>query len=169
MLRLLPTVVNPMRSQHQPDETDPRLNGLLRDALSPESIPGGVPADLADRIVAATGDKLVPGRPSVIARIGLRRLGAVAAAVFVAVSVGILITAGSSVKTARSLNEIEADLQTLAAYPGLNEPIDQELRLLEMEMDLTFADAGFDLDRQALDDELNQWEQELEQDQFEIF
>ena len=60
--------------------TDPELDALLDEALSPQSIPGGVPVDLTERIVARTEPLLRSRGDSVIARIGSRRWALAAAA-----------------------------------------------------------------------------------------
>ena len=159
-----------MNTPHQSDETDPQLDALLSEALSPQSVAGGVPDDLTERILAATQDKLAASHPSVLARIGSRKLGSLAAAAaLVAASVGIVLFLGSPQNTTQPLIQIETDMQTLADYTGPNEPIDHDIQLFETELEMAMADTEFDLDRESLENDFEQWDLELDQNLSEIF
>ena len=66
----------------EPEVTDPKLDAMLDEALSPFEIPGGIPNDLTERLVSATAGRLPGQSPrGVVARIGsftgVERLGGV--------------------------------------------------------------------------------------------
>ncbi len=69
---------------------DPNLDALLDEALSPDAIPGGIPAGLTDRILARTVP-IIARKQSVIARIGVLRIASMAAMLLVGVTVALLM------------------------------------------------------------------------------
>ena len=150
----------------QPDPPDdPQFDALLRRTLAPERVGRDMPADLADRIVAATRYRLNPaGRAGVIARIGPPLVRAVVAAAVI----GVVVTVGSIINTARSLVDLQTQLNQLTAYTGPDAAIDEQLQLLATEIDLALANADLD-DYERFEDELAEWQLELEPDLSGLF
>ena len=114
--------------EREPFETDPRFDRLLDEALSPQSLPGAVPKDLAKRIVARTVNRL-PGRSrGVLARIGPAKIRAIAAAIVVAASLGIIATLTGIFRDVHEIRGIERELSELASFEQAVDPIDQEIQ-----------------------------------------
>ena len=155
---------------------DPRMEALLDEALSAESVPGGIPPGLAERIVQRTGETLAaaasdetgltptsarPGQPrrqptavGVLARIGPTQIRALAAAIVLAASIGVVIAAALIVRDARHMIDIRHDLHDLAQYEPPAEPIDQELVWLDTQLQLALNDANWAATQYLIDDGL---------------
>ena len=93
---------------------DPRLEALLDEALRPEAPPPG----LTGRIVARTAALLPSAHAGVLARIDhlYRWPRAVAAAMVVAASLGIALSATQIVRAAHTLVAVDRGLAALPAY-----------------------------------------------------
>ena len=120
--------------------TDQELWALLDEALGPESIPGGPPAGLCERILAATADDLKANRPAVLARISGSPLWRAAAAVALAALVGLGVFLNLDEPQQPTLAALEADLAQLNEFRFRTAPIDQEIALLAMQVELAAAD-----------------------------
>ncbi|MCE9589772.1 MAG: hypothetical protein K8S99_04540 [Planctomycetes bacterium] len=122
---------------------DDSLEPLLDEALDASSLPGGVPAGLGDRVLAATAHRL--DKPGVLARIGPRGWSAVAACVAMALSLGIWVnvplntaTPGGGTPTTLAHNDeatLKREINALAEYNGPSDAIDHDLTLLAMKFD----------------------------------
>lgn len=152
-----------MSPNQEPFESDPHVDALLDEVLGPDATPGSVPGDLADRIVAQTVDRL-PGRQrGVIARIGPHRIRAVAAALIVAASIGIVLT-GLSIFQESSSNIRQDGYITLQKefVKALETPpthrLDQEIELLAMQIDQFGSAYDGNGDSWSLEDEIDEYE-----------
>lgn len=126
---------------------DPKLDALLDDALSAESIPGGVPSDLSGRIFAMTRSSLAASQRSVLARIGPMRWAAIAALLILAAGAAIWFNVAPAKTTSSPLlaqngsatliAEIEGFIHTLTNYNGPGESIDQDLAILALQVEPT--------------------------------
>jgi len=124
-----------------------RLESLLDEALSPVSVAGPMPAELNNRILAATRGELshlrrksVPGMTGVLARIGPQWGSAIAAVWAVAISLGVFLQFGPGSASALGVTPataraIEQGLQRAGTYRGPATPIDRDLRMLAVQMD----------------------------------
>ena len=117
------------------DRFDEPLEALLDDALGPESVPGGVPADLTEKIVGATAPRL---RRGVLARIGRSTVWRVAAvAAIVCGAAALWMATSSRPPTGDWAQQVESQLARITAQDGPGQaPIDQQLALLDAEIDL---------------------------------
>ena len=137
-----------MNEKHEQDEpmmkpdgealklpADVQLDPLLDEALSAAAASGGIPDGLADRIVAATADRLPGRRRDVIGRIGPARLGtAIAAAAAIAIGLTIWFSAmpsGGNGSTEGALASIEDEVEYVVSSAALNDPFDQRLSSLQ--------------------------------------
>lgn len=145
------------------DRFDPGLDEALCDALSAESVPGGIAEDLADRIVAQTHGQLVPSRSPVIARIHSRWFGAVAAAAVIAVAMGISLMFSSPVETFGPVASV------FATGSDMNASIDREIELLDMEIELALSEGSSNFDGNLLDDEMTEWELDFYENMSDLF
>ena len=100
--------------------SDPKLDALLDEALSPDALPGGLPVGLTDRIVARTAPIIVR-RQSVIARIGILRIASMAAMLLAGVTVALIVfsqsnnpvTPGTELAIVTPTHSVAADVTTL--------------------------------------------------------
>ena len=106
---------------------DPEMESLLDEALSPQSVPGEVPRDLTDRIVAATLDDLAAPRRGVVARIGPSLIRTVAAAVIIASSVAIILMLNGIVRNVDRMETITASLAELQKYEHHPDNLDTQI------------------------------------------
>ncbi len=148
------------RDAHEQFETDPKLDTLLDDALAPKSLPGGVPGDLADRIVSATADRVMGRHHGVLARIGPARIRAVAAAVIFAASVGIIVTLASIAHDVSNMHSLNQRIAQLPQAPLAADDLDVEIAMLSAEIEqysneLWTADTSTH-DNNLIDDEMNE-------------
>ena len=153
-----------MSQNQKPFETDPHVDALLDEALAADAIPGGVPGDLADRIVAQTEDKLPGQRRGVIMRIGPQRIRAVAAALIVAASIGLVLT-GISI-----FHEINSN-NWKAGYITLQVEMDKMLKGLpthRLDQEIEFLDMQIDQFASAYDGNGGSWSLEDEIDEYEV-
>ncbi|MCX5658440.1 MAG: hypothetical protein NTW19_01805 [Planctomycetota bacterium] len=147
---------------------DPRLEALLNEALSPRQVPGGIPAGLADRIVAATLPQLGK-REGVLARIGPTfhsqlRVLALAACVVVAVSAGLWLQqggnevvspassgtgVGNGAAAAPTAASITRDLEPIARPRSTD--VDYEIAMLSARVDQAVRPASWDAGAQTAD------------------
>lgn len=119
---------------------DPQLDALLDEALAPQAVEGGVPADLAQRIYAATADRLArAGVPDVIARIGVRRFRLSAAIVLLACEVAVVALASSIAHEVRDTLVVKREFISLASYQPPVDPMDAEIDLLNRQFDAALA------------------------------
>lgn len=144
-------------------ELDPQFDALLDEAMSPFDVPGGVPADLSDRIVSATASHLPSVQHGdegddrdVAGRIGqsdasrvlvLRRIAAALilfawlGAGFIAVS--IVRDAKSNVSTLATVEQVidhvgQSTPEAMAIEDDVN-PIDSALDQLEVDIELAVS------------------------------
>lgn len=143
---------------HDEMENDPRLNALLDEALAPAS----PPEELADRIVAASLPHLRQARPSTLARIGpVTAVLATAAALAIAAGVWFASPANAPSQAQPTLASLSAELDALArAEREGSAPIDQQIEMLALQVDLTRSDRFWPGD-DALDDIDAEVEREL--------
>jgi hypothetical protein len=149
---------------------DPRLDALLDEALSPESVEGGLPAGLSDRIFAATSASLAPSRTrsGVLARIGFPTLSAIAAAILLLVGGAVWLSTrdadtappGGSFAhqdqpfTPEDINKVNKDLAQIAAHDGPHEPVDDEIDLLAVELEQFAENSGWNVPDDVYGEEL---------------
>jgi hypothetical protein len=138
---------------------DPQFDALLDEALRPEA----PPADLVDRIFAATRGQLPRRHRSVIARIGHvpPALRAVAAAIVLAACVGVVLMSGLIVRDAKQSVALTTEIDALAQYEAPADDIDSELTLLAMELDMALQGGSAGSDRINMIDQLRAFEDEL--------
>jgi hypothetical protein len=121
---------------------DPALEALLDEALSVDSIPGGLPAGLSDRIFAATRAELAAGRarPTVLGRIGMPWPLAVAASVLLLVGGALWLGVQSDVGVpARSWMAHNPSAISPTGPTMAFDEVDRELDLLSVQVE-QFAD-----------------------------
>ena len=145
------------------EQLDPQMEALLDEALSAESVPGGIPEDLADRIVEMTSDSL-PGarrgadvadrRPGVIARIGPARIRALAAAIVLAASVGVVLLSVLIARDARDIAMVKIDVRAIDQYESPADPMSEELALIDMQIQLAMNDGDWSETASLLNDEV---------------
>ena len=133
-------------------QLDPQIEALLDEALSAESVPGGIPRGLAERIVEKTRDSL-PGahagvemtgrRPGVIARIGPARIRAMAAAIVLAASVGVVLLSVLIARDAREIALVNNDVRAIEQYELPADPMSEELALIDMQIQLAMNNGGW--------------------------
>ena len=157
-----------MSDQAIPKPDDDRdLEDLLDEALSVQSVPGGVPDDLVDRIDAQTADRLQVSSSGVLARIGPFRVGAIAAAVMLTAMISVVVlnersrpTESPDMQMQQAWSETVTDdigdeIQLLAVQ---DDDIDRDIQLLATAIDefenLDLADTG----TTSMDDELAEFE-----------
>jgi hypothetical protein len=143
--------------------SDPRIDALLDEALSPDHLPGGMPAGLADRIVAATVAHLPrqsPARPqgwSLVFTASRLRWAGLAAAVAVVAGLIIANLPGSAPMpvqpgphdVATNVDHLDRDLQLAANETGkLTDPVTpaiadvrQDIALIKDRLDGELASA----------------------------
>ena len=153
---------------NQHEQADPQLEALLDEALSAESVPGGIPEGLAQRIIDKTADSLPTAdaatpaadagsadrHPGIIARIGPARVRALAAAVVAAASIGLVLVSMLIVRDARHKARVDTDIETLARYVPPADAMDEELALLDMQIQLALNDVAYVGQDDLLDSEL---------------
>lgn len=119
-------------------QIDPRLEALLDEALGPASVPGGVPVDLAQRIITHTQGRLHRGIAGRISPIWLPALRAMAAAVVLAAGIAVVVVSGSIVNQARNIVVVRGGLEQLAqSRPNA---LDQDLAMLAMQLEVAAAE-----------------------------
>ena len=138
------------------EQLDPQLEALLDEALSAESLPGGVPDDLVQRIVARTSGSLEPvTERAVIARIGpavwLRRA---AAAIVLAASVGVLLVSALIARDAQQIVFVRRELKAIEQYEPTTDPMSEELAILDIQLQLALGNGNGSGGTDLLDDEL---------------
>ena len=137
------------------EQLDPQLEALLDEALSAESLPGGVPDDLAQRIVAKTSDSLGPATErAVIARIGPVWLRRAAAAIVLAASVGIVLVSALIARDAQQIVFVRGELQAIEQYEPTTDPMSEELAVLDVQLRLALGNGSGLGGTDLLDDEL---------------
>jgi hypothetical protein len=121
-----------------PGIPDPRLDALLDEALSADSVEGGIPAGLSDRVFAAARAELAAEQP-VLARLGAWRTFAMAASVLLLVGGALWLSVrereGTGPTIVKSTREVAAPQAT--ATPALafdEDDVDRELDLLEVQV-----------------------------------
>jgi hypothetical protein len=127
-----------MANELNPYETDPGLDALLDEALSAESVEGGIPAGLSDRVFAAARAELAAERP-VLARLGAWRTFAMAASVLLLVGgalwLGVREQEETGPRVAKITPEVTAPHATAAPALAFDEyDVDRELDLLEVQV-----------------------------------
>jgi len=140
-------------------DDDQELEALLDEALSARSVPGGVPDDLTERIVAQTADRLQAQSSGVLARIGPARIRAVAAVLILAATIGIMVVVSGLSGPTDSLDpQIDQALAQTLSYEPVTDDIDREIQLLATAIDefgsLNLADAT----TTSIDDDLAEFE-----------
>ena len=148
--------------------TDPKLDSLLDEALSPFEIPGGIPNDLTERLVSATVGRL-PGGASrgVIGRIGLwgrlaglGGLGRIAAVlVLVASIVGALVVWSNMGDGGPEVRPIASTGKALDKESDKDKALEG---VLEDEVAAATADATVDDEVGPIDTALDQLEVDIE-------
>ncbi len=138
---------------------DPQFDALLDEALRPEA----PPADLAERIFAATRDQLPARHRGVIARIGHvpPALRAVAAAIVLGACVGVVLMSGLIVRDAKQTVALTTEINALAQYEAPADDIDSELELLSLELDMALQGGSAGSDRINMIDQLRAFEDDL--------
>jgi hypothetical protein len=138
---------------------DPRFDTLLDEALRPEA----PPADLADRIFAATRDRLPSRHRGVIARIGHvpAPLRALAAAIVLGACVGVVLISSLIVRDAKRTVTLTTEINALARYEPPADGIDSELQLLSMELELALQGGSTGSDQINLFDQFRAFEDDL--------
>ena len=134
------------------EQLDPQMEALLDEALSAESVPGGIPLDLAGRIVEKTRDSL-PGRDvgveitghrsGVIARIGPAKIRALAAAIVLAASAGVVLLSVLIARDAHEIALVNNDIRTIEQYELPVDPMSEELALIDMQIQLAVSNGGW--------------------------
>lgn len=130
---------NPSRLSES-DLSDPALDAMLNEALSPDAVPGGVPAGLSGRIVYATSARLHRRTPAVVARIGMIRR--IAAMLVLGATAAIIITTWPNATTTNpipSWAEIEVQLNELASVQSGQGGVTESQSLDEALMELAMA------------------------------
>ncbi|NQU76774.1 MAG: hypothetical protein HQ546_10730 [Planctomycetes bacterium] len=159
-------------NEQENEQFDPQLEALLDEALSAESVPGGVPTGLAERIIEKTGDSLAtphidkpepdirfvaaatPERRGVIARIGPARIRALAAAIVLAASAGVLLMTTLIARDAREIVFVKSELRTLEQYEPSADPLGEELAMLDMQIQLALSSPDWSGRNTLLDNDL---------------
>lgn len=118
-----------------PPRIDPRMESLLDEALSPQSVEGGVPSDLTDRIVSATTDRITAGRRGVLAKIGPPLIRAFAATVIIASSVAIIHMLNGIVRNVDRIETIAESLAELQKYEYQPDSLDTQILQLAAQID----------------------------------
>lgn len=127
---------------------DPHLDALLDEALSPDSIPGGIPAGLESRILVAMKQNQPTAERTVIARIGFFSSASfkrIAAALLVTASVGFAFMVASNIQN-NTNNAIALANQKAAKLAELNLDVQQAPVTTVMAHDNTFALADTSID-----------------------
>ncbi len=134
-----------------PDESNPQLSALLDDALSAQTVPGGVSDDLAARTFDHLQGELRAGQRRVVGRIGPVQAGwwAATTAAVIALAVGAAMWVGSfpdplspSAIAALDAQVIEGELEVLAleidslgatsSWQSAHDSLDRDLAELEL-------------------------------------
>lgn len=126
---------------------DPHLDALLDEALSPDSIPGGIPVGLESRILVAMKQNQ-PAQRTVIARIGFfssTSFKRIAAAVLVASGVGFAFMVASNIQN-NTNNALEVANQNAVKLAELSREIQAAPVTTVMAQDNTFAFADTAID-----------------------
>jgi len=152
------------------EQLDPQLEALLDEAMSAESLPGGVPDDLAQRIIARTSDSLPVPRTqvtaataesaegAVIAKIGPAWLRRAAAAIVLAASVGVVLVSGLIARDAQQIVFVRGQLKAIERYELPTDPMSEELAILDMQLRLALGNGNGSGGADLLDDELIDFE-----------
>ena len=115
---------NPMPDDH-------RFNKLLDEALSPRSVPGGLPDDLADRIMRQTADRLAPDQVrGVLGRIGPMRLSALAAAIIITAVIGLTLIQRNEIQS----STLQQELAVIVDYEQYVDDLDEAMERLTMQI-----------------------------------
>ncbi len=133
-----------------PDDADPQLSALLDDALNAQSIPGGVPDDLAARTFARVRPELERTQRHVVGRIGPMQAGlwAAATAAVIAMAVGGAMWVGNFPDRLSSSAMVALDSQV----------IEDEIEVLALEIDSLRAANPWQTAYDSLDRDLAEWE-----------
>lgn len=141
------------------EQLDPQLEALLDEVLSAESLPGGIPDDLAQRIVAKTSRSLEPAAESaVIARIGPTWLRRAAAAIVLAASVGVVLVSAMIARDAQEIAFVRGEFEAIEQYEPTTDPMGEELAILDMQLQLALGNGNGSGGTDLLDDELIDFE-----------
>ncbi|MEX0774147.1 MAG: hypothetical protein WD042_00390 [Phycisphaeraceae bacterium] len=149
-------------------ETDPVFDALLDQALAPEVAPGGIPAGLADRILAMTTTAIERRRHSprnlIIRLDSYRWTRALAASLLVAASAGVLLTAGAifqSAQTTVELHSLDRDLHDAMVRATATPTIDGPVRPIHVRAGMDVGRVGSEVNEamQSLDEALRQFDQ----------
>ena len=135
-------------------ETDPQLDALLDEALSPQSV--SAPDDLTQRIICRTVDRLTSGERDVVGRVGLGLWRTWAAAI----AAVILLASGTVVWMSMAPDRTPADEMILA----WEDNTEQELELLSLEIEQIQIARNWDSIDSDLDHDLTQWELGIAED-----
>jgi hypothetical protein len=159
-------------NEQENEQLDPQLETLLDEALSAESVPGGVPTDLVQQIMGKTSASLAtPGidkpepdillttaarseHQGVIAWIGPARIRALAAAIVLAASAGVFLMGMLIASDAREIILVKGELQTLGQYEPPTDPLEEELAMLDMQIQLALSGDDWSGQDDLLDNDL---------------
>jgi hypothetical protein len=134
---------------------DPQFERLLDEALDPQSVPGGVPAGLVDRVYGRTVRFLPSPAAWIVGRIGLQpalATAAAVAAVFVAaLSIAVWI-GGSDGGTLRG-QVVMADRE------AHDEALERDMQMLALDLEDFEMGAPRRSMQDGLDDAMRQWEE----------
>ena len=148
-----------MMNDQANEQLDPQLEALLDEVLSAESLPGGIPDDLAQRIVAKTSRSLEPAAESaVIARIGPTWLRRAAAAIVLAASVGVVLVSAMIARDAQEIAFVRGEFEAIEQYEPTTDPMGEELAILDMQLQLALGNGNGSGGTDLLDDELIDFE-----------
>jgi len=122
------------------DRFDAKLDSLLDDALGATSVPGGVPADLTEKILAVTVPKLQQADEprGVLARIGHWPAWRIAAAIVIVSSAAALwVVTTTDRRSADWTQQVNTQLAQISASESRSaDAIDQQLALLDADLEL---------------------------------
>ncbi len=135
--------------------SNPKLDALLDEALTDVEAPQG----LAGRIFEQTRGQLPASRQrDVIVRIGPPWVRALAAAVILAASAGVIYVGGGIAVEVRDVKLSRGDVAALSSYETPTADIDSEIGALDAEIDLVLAGGMWNA-RQDVLDEFDEFQQ----------
>ncbi len=147
--------MNDRNKQHEmrrpPEDLDPQFEALLEQALGTESVDGGVPADLTDRIIDRTSPWLRAQRTGVIARIGPVVRAAMAAGIAIVISLA-----------AMQLHQPDTTPQPIVKMPV--DDLDSQIELLAMQIEAFDELETWDTTIAAMQEDILEYELELDAD-----
>ena len=148
--------------EQNPGHVARQLNGRLDDVMSPESLPGGVPRDLSDRIMARTAPLLRRPPNAVVAFLGPRPAFRLAASILLATMVGLWATlilftvdATSHYKIKMGLSEVGRDISTV--WSASSASIDRELELLSAQLELAQTEGNWEMMGPSGSEQVSDW------------